>query len=56
MQDSSLCHHLLHVVLGLREYKEDVRNTTFNDFGQLSILVQDSTQDERKRIKDRVAG
>lgn len=55
MQDSSLCHHLLHVVLGLRENEEDVRNTTLNDFGQLSILVQDSTQDQRKRVQDGVA-
>jgi hypothetical protein len=39
MQNSPLCHHLLHMILGLRENEEDVRDATFNDLGQLSFLV-----------------
>lgn len=50
MQNSSLCHHLFHMILGLRENEEDVRDSTLDDLGQLSFLVQDSTQDERKRV------
>jgi hypothetical protein len=44
------------MILGLRENEEDVRNATFDDLGQLSFLVQDSAQDERKRVQHRVAG
>lgn len=46
VQNCSLCHHLLNVILSLREYEEDACNASFHEFCQIPVLVQDTAQDE----------
>lgn len=55
VQNSSLSDHLLNMVLSLREDEKDVCNTALDNLGQFSLFIQHSAQDERQRIKHRVA-
>lgn len=55
MQDCSLSHHLLDMVLGLRENEKDVCDTAFNEFRKLSVFIQSTTQNERQGIENRIS-
>ena len=43
------------MILGLREYEEDISNTALDDFCQLSIFIESTTQNKRQGIKNGVA-
>jgi hypothetical protein len=40
VQDGSLGNHLFYMILGLREYEKDIGNPTFDNFGQLPLLIE----------------
>lgn len=56
VQDCSFRNHLLNMILGLREYEEDISNTTLDNFCQLPIFIESTTENKRQGIKDGVAG
>lgn len=43
VQDCSFRNHLLDMILGLREYEEDIGNTALDDFCQLPIFIESTT-------------